>query len=141
MPGGVATSLCMNPTTLPAARASTTPAGVRAHVGVGGAELTALLAEPGVTLVDFTAAWCAPCQRLTPILAELGGAYAGRARIVAVDVDAEPAIAQGFRVTSMPTMVLVRDGREVGRIVGLRRRDVVAGALDRALEGKVAITG
>jgi thioredoxin 1 len=119
-------------------RAPSTPA---ARAPLSGGELTRALAEPGVLLVDFTAAWCAPCQRLTPILAELRAAYAGRARIVAVDVDAEPAVAQAFRVTSMPTMVLVRDGRDVGRIVGLRKREVVAGALDRALAGASAITG
>lgn len=130
----------MNVSTSPAS----SPATPGAHASpalLDGAQLTRVLADPGVTLVDFTAAWCAPCKRLAPILDELRGGYDGRARVVAVDVDREPAIAQAFRVTSMPTMVLVRDGREVGRIVGLRKREVIAGALDRALAGGVAITG
>lgn len=105
------------------------------------AQLRTVLADPGLTLIDFTAAWCAPCKQLAPILADLERAYAGRARVVAVDVQDEPALAQAFRVTAMPTMVLVRDGHEVGRMVGLRPRKVVAGALDRALAGEVAITG
>lgn len=104
-------------------------------------ELPALFAAGGVTLLDFTAPWCGPCQALTPVLTELAATYAGRARIAAIDVQAEPAVAQAFRVTSMPTLVLVRDGREVGRIVGLRARKVIAGAVDRALAGDVAITG
>lgn len=99
------------------------------------------MAARGVTLLDFTAPWCGPCHALAPMLGELAAAYAGRARIAAIDVQDHPAIAQAFRVTSMPTLVLVRDGREVGRLVGLRARKVIVGALDRALAGDVAITG
>jgi len=100
-----------------------------------------VLTEPGVTLIDFTAAWCGPCKQLAPILKELAAEYTGRARVVAIDVADEPALAQAFRVTAMPTLVLVRDGHEVGRMVGLRPKKTVAGALDRALAGHVAITG
>lgn len=132
MAGGVATYHRMNASTAtPTAHAPTLTA----------AQLTALLADRGVTLIDFTAAWCGPCKHLTPILADLGRDYSGRAKIVAVDVQDQPALAQTFRVTAMPTLVLIRDGREVGRMVGLRSRKVVAGALDRALAGDVAITG
>jgi thioredoxin len=94
---------------------------------------------PGVTAVEFTAAWCGPCKAMQPILLALGKEYAGRVRIVAVDVDHEQALAQRYDVRSMPTLVLLRDGREVGRIVGSRPRAFVAGVLDRALGGDVAI--
>ena len=100
---------------------------------------TTLAALPGVTAVDFTARWCAPCKVMEPILAALATEYRGRVRLVAVDVNDEPILAERYNVRSMPTLVVLRDGREVGRIVGSRPRGFVAGVLDRALSGDVAI--
>jgi thioredoxin 1 len=97
------------------------------------------LPRAGVLVVDFTAAWCGPCQVMKPVLAALAAEYRGRARIVAIDVDREPLVAQHHDVRSMPTLVILRDGREVGRIIGSRPRAFVAGVLDRALAGDVAI--
>jgi thioredoxin 1 len=74
-----------------------------------------------------------------PILDALAAEYSGRARFHAGDVDREPALAARFDVRSMPTLVVLRDGREVGRVVGSRPRAFVAGVLDRALAGDVAI--
>jgi len=99
----------------------------------------ALLNTPGLTVVDFTARWCGPCKQLAPVLHEVEKEYAGRARVVAVDTDDEPVLAQAFRVTAMPTVVLLRDGREVGRFVGARPKKFVVGVLERALAGDVAI--
>jgi thioredoxin 1 len=98
------------------------------------------LALPGVTLVDFTAAHCGPCRQLAPVLDALALEYKGRARIVAIDVDEDPHLAELYRVRAMPTLVVLRDGHEVGRVVGARPRAFVAGVLDRALSGDVAIT-
>jgi thioredoxin len=94
---------------------------------------------PAVTLVDFTARWCAPCRVIDAVLGKLAGEYAGRVRFVAVDVNDEPVLAERFDVRAMPTLVVWRDGREVGRVVGSRPRAFVAGVLDRALAGDVAI--
>ena len=94
---------------------------------------------PGVTLIDFTAKWCGPCRVMEPTLASLGKEYAGRVRIVPIDVDDEQLLAQQFNVRSMPTFVLVRDGKEVGRVVGSRPRGFLAGMIDRALAGDSAI--
>ncbi|HEY0991086.1 MAG TPA: thioredoxin family protein [Kofleriaceae bacterium] len=94
---------------------------------------------PDVTLVDFTAKWCGPCRTLDRVLSVLADEYAGRVRFVAVDVNDEPALADRFGVRAMPTLVVWRGGREVGRVVGSRPRAFVAGVLDRALVGDVAI--
>lgn len=94
---------------------------------------------PDVTVVDFTARGCGPCRTLGAVLAALAGEYAGRVRFVAVDVDDVPVLADRFGVRAMPTLVVWRAGREVGRVVGSRPRAFVAGVLDRALAGDVAI--
>ena len=93
-----------------------------------------------VTLYDFTAKWCGPCRTMKPVLDALAKEYAGRVQLVEVDVDDDQVTAQQFNVRAMPTYVLVRDGREVGRFVGSRPRAFVAGVLDRALSGDVQIT-
>jgi thioredoxin 1 len=98
-------------------------------------------AGPDLMLVDFTARWCGPCRTLDAVLTALARDYAGRVRFVAVDVNDEPALADRFGVRAMPTLVVCRRGREVGRVVGSRPRAFVAGVLDRALAGDVAIAG
>ena len=93
-----------------------------------------------VTLYDFTAKWCGPCRVMDPVLASIEKEYAGRIRIEKVDVDEDPVQTQQYDVRSMPTFVLVRDGREVGRAIGSRPRAFLVGMIDRALNGDVAIT-
>ncbi|HUS31469.1 MAG TPA: thioredoxin family protein [Kofleriaceae bacterium] len=93
-----------------------------------------------VTLYDFTAKWCGPCRTMKPVLDALAKEYAGKVQLVEVDVDDDQLTTQQFNVRAMPTYVLVRDGREVGRFVGSRPRAFVAGVLDRALSGDVQIT-
>jgi thioredoxin 1 len=93
-----------------------------------------------VTLYDFTAKWCGPCRTMKPVLDAIAKEYAGRVTLVEVDVDDDQVTAQQFDVRAMPTYVLVREGREVGRFVGSRARAFVAGVLDRALAGDLQIT-
>src|ERR1043165_1158141 len=93
-----------------------------------------------VTLYDFTAKWCGPCRTMKPVLDALAKEYAGRVQVVEVDVDEDQLTTQQFDVRAMPTYVLVRDGREVGRFVGSRPRAFVAGGLGRAISGDGQIT-
>lgn len=69
-------------------------------------------------VVDLWAEWCAPCRFVSPILEDLAREYAGRIKVVKVNVDENPALAQRFRAFSIPTLAVMLDGREVDRIVG-----------------------
>ena len=120
-------------------RPADTSTGMHALPQIDLPALSALLALPGVTAIDFTARWCGPCKVMEPVLAALATEYTGRVRLAAVDVNDEPVLAERYGVRSMPTLVVLRDGREVGRIVGSRPRAFVAGVLDRAIAGDVAI--
>ncbi len=79
----------------------------------------------GLTLVDFYADWCGPCRMLTPVLEEVARDVAGQARIAKIDIDEAQKTASTFQVTSIPTLILFKDGREVGRLVGLRYRETI----------------
>ena len=83
---------------------------------------TDVLAAPTPVVVEFTASWCAPCRRMAPILSELAGRHAGRVALVVVDVEAQPDLAQAWRVTSMPTLLGFRGGRVVAQQVGFSGR-------------------
>jgi thioredoxin 2 len=74
-------------------------------------------AAPAV-VVDLWAPWCGPCRFVSPILEELSREYAGRLKVVKVNVDDNPATAQRFEAYSIPTMVVIKNGRVVDRIVG-----------------------
>ena len=71
-------------------------------------------------LVDFWADWCAPCRMLDPVLEELAQEYAGRLKVVGVDVDANPNLAGEYGVMSIPTVMLFKDGEVAARLVGYR---------------------
>ncbi len=76
--------------------------------------------KQGIVLVDFYADWCGPCRMIAPHLETLSKELEGQASIVKLDVDHAQQIASKYQVTSIPTLILFREGKEVGRIVGVR---------------------
>ena len=84
-------------------------------------------------LVDFSASWCGPCQAIAPVIESLSEEYAGRAKVVTIDVDAETEISARYGVMSIPTLVVFKDGREAERIVGTAQRDAIEGLIKRHL--------
>lgn len=69
-------------------------------------------------LVDFWAPWCGPCKMAEPILEEMSEEYAGKLIITKLNVDESPSTPQNFGVMSIPTTILFKDGKEVGRQIG-----------------------
>lgn len=74
----------------------------------------------GTALVDFYADWCGPCRMLTPVLEQVAKDVKDRAAVLKLDIDSAQETASFFQVTSIPTLILFKDGEEKGRVVGLR---------------------
>lgn len=84
-------------------------------------------------LVDFWAPWCGPCRAVAPVLEQLAGKYAGKVKISKVNVDEEPTLASRFRIMSIPSLLLFKDGRVLQQMVGLRSAQELENMLERAL--------
>lgn len=88
----------------------------------------------GVCLVDFWAPWCGPCKMQTPILEDqVAPAIAGRAKIYKVNVDEAAELARQFKVRSIPTLMIFKDGALVQQLVGMQRGEALVAALEEAL--------
>ena len=84
-------------------------------------------------LVDLWAEWCGPCRVVSPVVEALGRSRAGRLKVVKVDIEAAPAVAQRYGAMSIPTLLLMRDGQEVDRVVGALPEPALRDWLDQAL--------
>jgi thioredoxin 1 len=80
-------------------------------------------------LVDFWATWCGPCKAVAPILEELATELEGKVIIAKMDVDENQATPANFGIRSIPNMVIIKNGAEVGRIVGARPKSELKSAL------------
>lgn len=87
----------------------------------------------GVTLVDFWAEWCGPCRMMGPVLDEVAATYAGRATVGKINVDNEPDLAQQFGVSSIPTLLVFKNGEVAKQFVGVTPKGELGKAIDAAL--------
>lgn len=79
----------------------------------------------GVTLVDFYADWCGPCKMIAPIIEELATELKGKATIAKLDIEKAGNTTGKFGVTSIPTIILFKDGAEFKRVIGVRDKQAL----------------
>lgn len=104
-------------------------------VDAGDGDLAAALDTSQLVLIDLWAPWCGPCRMVAPVLEKLSVRYAGKVKVVKVNVDDNPSTAARFDARSIPTLAMVRSGETVARIVGAQPERVLAQRIDALLAG------
>lgn len=84
-------------------------------------------------LVDFWAAWCAPCRMIAPTVEQIADQYAGRAKVVKLNVDDNTQTSAKYNIKGIPTLLLFKDGAIRDQIVGATSRDVIAKMIENQL--------
>jgi len=84
-----------------------------------------------IALIDFWAEWCAPCRALAPTIEEIASEYSGKVFVGKLNVDENPETAELFQVLSIPTLIIMKSGKEVDRIVGCVPKGHIQAALKK----------
>lgn len=87
----------------------------------------------GPVLVDFWAEWCGPCKALSPVIDDIANEYQNKIKVVKVNVDDSPNIAQKLNVRGIPTLIFFKDGNPAEQLVGNQPKDTIKGAIDKVL--------
>jgi len=82
-------------------------------------------------LVDFWASWCGPCRQVSPIMEQLAEEYEGKAIVAKVNVDEQGELSQKFRIMSIPTVMLFKEGQMVEKVVGVRTKEEFSKLIDK----------
>lgn len=85
-----------------------------------------VLQSPLPVLIDFWAPWCNPCRMFSPIVDQFAERVAGRVKVVKINVDEAPSLAQKFGVMSIPTVAVVQDGKVTAKAVGMQSQQQLA---------------
>ena len=89
--------------------------------------------SPLPVLMDAWAPWCGPCHVIAPVIDQLATELAGRVRVVKLNVDENPQTAARFNLRSIPTLLVLKSGREVDRLVGVQPKQEIAQRLEQAI--------
>lgn len=94
-------------------------------------EFKELLEKEGLVLVDFYATWCGPCKMMAPVLEELAEELKDDVTIAKIDVDEESDLASEYRISSIPTLVLLKNGKPVDSAIGYRPASFLAEMINK----------
>lgn len=83
-------------------------------------EFELILNDNEVVFVDFWATWCGPCQMISPIIEQIADEYVEKMPVVKIDIDQNSELAEEYKIMSIPTVILFKDGKEVQRLVGAK---------------------
>jgi len=86
----------------------------------------------GLVLVDLWASWCGPCKMLAPVVDEIADELKGKVIVGKLNIDDYTEFAIGLGVMSIPTLILFKDGEEVGRLVGVQPKQIILNMIERA---------
>ena len=89
--------------------------------------------ESGITVVDFFATWCGPCKMLAPVLEGLAGEMEGKVKFIKVDIDQSLDLANEFQISSVPTMIIFKDGQKADQLVGFLPKERIQQAIEANL--------
>ena len=84
-------------------------------------------------LVDFWAPWCGPCKMISPVIEELAREYAGKIKVGKLNTDENIDLAARYQVSSIPTLLIFKDGKPVQKIVGFKQKAEIKKVIDQAL--------
>lgn len=90
--------------------------------------------DNGVVLIDFWATWCPPCKMQGPVVEELDAEMGDKVKFTKLDVDANPETSTAFRIMSIPTLIVKKDGKVVEQLVGLHMKDQLASVLNQYVD-------
>lgn len=88
----------------------------------------------GVVLVDFYADWCGPCRAMAPTIDDLSNEYQGKVKIAKINIDKEKNTTASFNISSLPTIIVFKDGREIKRISGQSDKQTLNKLIQGALQ-------
>lgn len=98
-------------------------------------EFEDILESNQICVCDFSATWCGPCRMMAPVLEDVSEKYKGKYSFYQIDIDSAEDLAQKFNIEAVPTIVIIKNGKEIGRTTGYQEFDVFERFMNNTIKG------